>query len=101
MVDLKQRVLELSDKIKNENLSEEIVQHEVVKMLGIDPNVDKKNTNRLILDLLCVSEEKRKLPISITAKNGMFFYPEIKMYFENGGSPLLGDNLERMVLDWY
>lgn len=101
MNDLTQKILELSDKIKNENLSEKEVQFEVVKILGIDPDRDKENANRLILDLLSISEEKKKLPISVITKNGEFFYPKIKRYFENGGSSLLGNKLERMILDWY
>lgn len=100
MNDLTQKVLELSDKIKNENLSEIAVKTEVVKMLGINPDTDKGNANRLILDLLSITEDKRKLPISVVAKNGSFFYPEIKQYYENGGSALLGGKLERMVLYW-
>jgi len=47
-----------------------------------------------------ISEDKRKLPFNIISPNGSEFYPEIKMKFENFGSPILGDKLEKMIVQY-
>ena len=56
--------------------------------------------NKFIKKLQKISKEKRKLPLVITCPNGLQIEPNIKMQFENFGSPLLGDKLEKMVITW-
>jgi hypothetical protein len=59
-----------------------------------------KNLNNFILELLEISEDKRKLPLITQCPNGLEVYPSIKMKFENYGNPLLGDKLEAMMIIW-
>ena len=59
-----------------------------------------KSLNDFILELLQISEEKRKLPLKIQCPNGLEVYPVIKMKFENYGSPIIGDKLEAMHITW-
>lgn len=47
-----------------------------------------------------ISENKKDLPILIVCPNGLEVEPNIKMKFENYGSPLLGDKIEAMVITW-
>ncbi len=61
---------------------------------------EEKNLNDFILEALTISEDKRKLPLKIQTPNGSEVYPSIKMKFKNYGSPLLGDELESMLIDW-
>lgn len=61
---------------------------------------EEKNLNDFILEAIQVSEDKRKLPLKIQSPNGLEFYPSIKMKFENFGSPLLGDELEALMITW-
>lgn len=61
---------------------------------------EPKNLNDFILDSLCISEDKRNLPLLIQCPNGQEVYPSLKMKFENHGSPLLGDKLEAMMVDY-
>lgn len=60
-----------------------------------------KSLNNFILELLQISEDKRKLPLITQCPNGLEVYPSIKMKFENYGNPLLGDKLEAMMITWY
>ncbi len=53
-----------------------------------------------IEELQKISSDKRKLPLIIQCPNGLEVEPQIKMKFENYGSPLLGDKLEAMVITW-
>jgi hypothetical protein len=53
-----------------------------------------------IKQLQNISEEKRKLPIIIQCPNKLEVEPKIKMKFENWGSPLLGDELESILITW-
>ena len=59
-----------------------------------------KSLNDFILEVLQISEDKRKLPLKTQCPNGLEVYPSIKMKFENYGSPLLGDKLEAMHITW-
>lgn len=61
---------------------------------------ETKTLNDFILDALDISEDKRNLPFIIQTPNGSEFYPHIKMKFENNGSPILGDEIESMTIDW-
>lgn len=61
---------------------------------------EKKNLNDFILEALSISEDKRTIPLIIQCPNGVEVFPSIKMKFENHGSPILGDELEAMVIDW-
>ena len=56
--------------------------------------------NTFIEELKKISEDKRDLPLVIYSPNGTECSPSIKMQFENNGSPLLGDKLEKMVISW-
>ena len=59
-----------------------------------------KTIDDFIKELQSISKDKRKLPLVINCPNGLQVTPSIKMQFENFGSPLLGDKLEKMVIDW-
>lgn len=61
---------------------------------------EPKNLNDFILGALQISEDKRKLPLLTLCPNGLEVYPQLRMKFENGGSPLLGDKLEAMFVTW-
>ena len=60
----------------------------------------KKNLNDFILKALSISENKRQIPFIIQCPNGLEVEPSIKMKFENYGSPLLGDEIEAMIVTW-
>lgn len=53
-----------------------------------------------IKKLQAISKDKRKLPLVIVCPNGLEVSPKIKMKFENYGSPLLGDKLEKMIITY-
>ena len=59
-----------------------------------------KTVREFIKDLERISEDKKDLPILIVCPNGLEVAPNIKMKFENYGSPLLGDKIEAMVISW-
>lgn len=61
---------------------------------------EEKTIDDFILELLQISEEKRKLPLKIVCPNGLEVYPKIKMKFEGYGSSILGDKLEAMHITW-
>lgn len=61
---------------------------------------EPKNLNDFILEALSISEDKRQLPFLIQCPNGLEVYPSLKMKFENYGSPLLGDEIEAMMVTW-
>lgn len=63
-------------------------------------NGEPKNLNDFILKALSISEDKRQLPFLIQCPNGLEVNPSIKMKFENYGSPLLGDEIEAMIVTW-
>ena len=56
--------------------------------------------NKFIKRLQAISNDKRKLPLIIQCPNGLEVEPQIKMKFENYGSPMLGDKLEAMEITW-
>ena len=56
--------------------------------------------NDFIKDLQRISADKRELPLVIICPNGLEVAPKIKMKFENFGSPLAGDKLEKMIISW-
>ncbi len=56
--------------------------------------------DKFIKRLQLISKEKRKLPLIIYAPNGIPTNPRIKMQFKDFGSPLSGDELEKMVITW-
>ena len=60
----------------------------------------KMTVNEFIKKLERISEDKKELPILIVCPNGLEVEPQIKMKFENYGSPLLGDKIEAMVITW-
>ena len=86
--------MKLEFKITNENGNEHL--YNVVRSSFGKP----KNLNDFILEALSISEDKRQLPLLTQCPNGSEVYPSIKMKFENYGSPLLGDNLEAMMITW-
>jgi hypothetical protein len=61
---------------------------------------EQNNLNDFILKALSISEDKRKLPFLIQCPNGLEVFPSIKMKFENYGNPLLGDDIEAMMVTW-
>ena len=69
---------------------------------NLNPNSEGEgyNLDKFILDCLAISEDKRKLPLLIQCPNGSEVYPSLKMKFSNYGSPLLGDEIEAMVVTW-
>lgn len=56
--------------------------------------------DNFIKELQSISADKRKMPLIIQCPNGLEVKPKIKMKFENYGSPLLGDKLVAMMIDW-
>ena len=60
----------------------------------------RETMDDLILEMLTISPDKRKLPVKIQCPNDIEVYPSIKMKFENFGSPILGDRLESMHITW-
>lgn len=56
--------------------------------------------NKFIERLQQISEDKRELPLVVICPNGLEVDPNIKMKFENFGSSLSGDKLEKMVITW-
>lgn len=62
--------------------------------------MNEKTIDDFIKELQAISEDKRKLPLVITCPNGLQVYPKIKMQFDGFGSPLVGDKIEKMVIDW-
>ena len=61
---------------------------------------EPKNLNDFILKALSISEDKRELPFLIQCPNELEVFPSLKMKFENYGSPLLGDEIEAMMVTW-
>lgn len=61
---------------------------------------EPKNLNDFILEALSISEDKRELPFLTQCPNGLEVYPSLKMKFENYGNPLLGDEIESMMVTW-
>jgi hypothetical protein len=61
---------------------------------------ESKNLNDFILKALSISEDKRELPFLIQCPNELEVFPSLKMKFENYGSPLLGDEIEAMMVTW-
>ena len=80
--------LKITDEQGNEHL------YNVVCSSSDEP----KNLNDFILEALSISEDKRQLPLLTQCPNGLEVYPSIKMKFENYGNPILGDNLEAMMV---
>lgn len=56
--------------------------------------------NEYIEKLQRISPDKRELDIRIQCPNGLEVEPKIKMKFKNYGNPLLGDELECMMVTW-
>lgn len=86
--------MKLELKITDENGNE--YNYNLIRSSSDEP----KNLNDFILKALSVSEDKRKLPFLIQCPNGIEIYPSIKMKFENYGSPLLGDEIEAMMVSY-
>lgn len=82
--------LKITDEHGNEHL------YNVVRSSSDEPN----NLNDFILKALSVSEDKRRLPFLIQCPNELEVFPSLKMKFENYGSPLLGDEIEAMMVTW-
>jgi hypothetical protein len=61
---------------------------------------EQKNLNDFILEALSISEDKRQLPFLIQCPNELDVFPSLKMKFKNYGSPLLGDEIEAMMVTW-
>ena len=81
-------------RITDENGNERL--YDLSRSSSDEPN----NLNDFILNILQISEDKRKLPFIVQCPNGLEVYPSIKMKFGGYGSPLLGDELEAMVVTW-
>ncbi len=56
--------------------------------------------DEFIIELQSISEDKRKLPLVITAPNGLLFEPSIKMMFKNNIPSWMGGTLEKMLISW-
>lgn len=82
--------LKITDEHGNEHL------YNIVRSSSDEP----KNLNDFILKALTISEEKRRLPFLIQCPNELEVFPSLKMKFENYGSPLLGDEIEAMMVTW-
>lgn len=82
--------LKITDEHGNEHL------YNVVRSSSDEP----KNLNDFILEALSISEGKRQLPFLTQCPNGLEVYPSIKMKFGNYGNPLLGDDIEAMMITW-
>jgi hypothetical protein len=80
--------------IKDENDKEH--SYNIKRSSQNEPN----NLNDFILKCLSISEDKRELPLLAQCPNGLEVYPSLKMKFENYGSPLLGDQIEAMIVTW-
>jgi len=61
---------------------------------------EKKNLNDFIIKSLQIAESKRKIPLITQCPNGLEVFPSLKMKFKNYGSPLLGDDIEAMLVTW-
>ena len=59
-----------------------------------------KTVNDFIKELQSISKDKRELPVIIHCPNKLEVSPNIKMKFENYGSPMLGDKLESILITW-
>jgi len=82
--------LKITDEHGNEHL------YNVVRSSSDEP----KNLNDFILEALSISEDKRQLPFLIQCPNELEVFPSLKMKFENYGNPLLGDEIEAMMVTW-
>jgi len=82
--------VKITDEHGNEHL------YNVVRSSSDEPN----NLNDFILRALSISEDKRQLPFLIQCPNELEVFPSLKMKFENYGSPLLGDEIEAMMVTW-
>ena len=86
--------MKLELKITDENGNEHL--YNVRRSSSDEP----KNLNDFILKALSISEDKRELPFLIQCPNELEVFPSLKMKFENYGSPLLGDEIEAMMVTW-
>ncbi len=59
-----------------------------------------KTINHFIKELQAISEDKRNLPLVITAPNGLQFYPEIKMQFKESTMFTEHAEVEKMVITY-
>ena len=58
------------------------------------------NIDEFIKELQQVSEEKRKLPLTIACPNGLMVEPKIKMKFKDGTMLTNKAEVEEMVVSW-
>jgi hypothetical protein len=56
--------------------------------------------NDLIRKLESLDEEKRNLPVSMIAENGLELEPKIKFKYKKYGHPFLGDKPEKVIITW-
>jgi hypothetical protein len=95
---MKEKLKELLDKIDKGEVMDIRIPYELLKIIGVETTDERNTLNDFIFDSCLISSDKRKLPLMMLAPNGTEFYPEIKMKFENFGSPMLGDKLEKMMI---
>lgn len=62
--------------------------------------MEPKTIDDFILELQAVSPEKRKLPLVITAPNGLQFEPVIKMQTKDFIPIIAGGEVEKMVISY-
>lgn len=97
---MKKQFLELALQVEKGEVSEKELSLKILELFDIVKSEKHNTLNDFIIDSIRISEDKRKLPFAIIAPNTCEFYPEIKMKFENFGSSLLGDKLEKMIVTY-
>lgn len=59
-------------------------------------NKGHESIDSFILKLMTISEDKRKLPLVVRAKNGMVFSPKIKMLMKDEN--MFSGEIEKMII---
>jgi hypothetical protein len=85
--------MKIEVKITDENGNEHLY--------NVVPSADdeQKNLNDFILKAILVSEDKRKLPLLISAPNSQETFPSIKMKYGGNGNPFLNE-IEALIITW-
>ena len=98
---MKTKLAKILNDLENGNISEQEAKTFLLRDLFDVSYSDTHNTlNDFIIEALQISDDKKRLPLTIQCPNGLEVYPSIKMKFENYGSPILGDKLEAMSISW-
>lgn len=65
-----------------------------------DPFRKSKSVNQFIKELERYDNDKMDIPVYITAPNKLDFAPSVKMIYGGLGSPLIGDQLESILITY-